>query len=100
MAGNLVLERADDWFGRLRRMKVLVDGQQLAALRPGDRELVALPAGPHTAYARMDWARSSTVSFELVDDGEIRLVVSASFFSALLTTFLRPHRAFTLRLVS
>ena len=89
------IERAHDTAGLLRRLKVVVDDRPPVRLWPGRTASVALPPGPHRAYAKMDWARSPTVHFHLPEEGRVRLVGRVSFARVFLA-FVRPHRALEL----
>jgi len=56
--GSLLVRRANDHGGMMRRLQVLVDGTRVAALKPNEQSIVELDAGPHVGIAKMDWFSS------------------------------------------
>jgi hypothetical protein len=93
--GILRLSRPVDGGGSLRRLRVEVDGREVAALRPRGNAEVPLAAGPHTAVARLDWNSSAPLEFTVDADEEVRIEVAVPVSSW--DTVLRPRSALRLR---
>jgi hypothetical protein len=93
--GILRLSRPVDGGGSLRRLRVEVDGREVAALRPRTTVDVPLPAGTHTAVARLDWSSSEPLEFTVDDDGEVPVEVAVPVSSW--DSVLRPRSALRIR---
>ena len=61
---ELTIKRLADSAGVWRRIKVEVDGELVARLRPKQSSSVFLSPGRHEVRAKMDWCSSPTVSIE------------------------------------
>jgi hypothetical protein len=95
---QLILQRASDTAGAVRRMRVDLDGVVVARLRPGETETLRVRPGPHSVQARMDWTSSSPLPVEVPKNGRIRVEVSLPW-SAFWKTFFTPRRALIARIV-
>lgn len=58
---RLEVTRPRTWFGVLRRLDVLVDGERRARLRRGERAELEVDEGDHVLQVRMDWCTSPEV---------------------------------------
>jgi hypothetical protein len=58
------LTRPPNDLGRLRKLKVYVDGHLAAKVRPGGRIFIETTAPSANVYVRMDFSRSNTVTIE------------------------------------
>lgn len=63
MVGEIILSRDSGWTDRIRKYRILIDGQQAAEIANGQTIRLEVAPGPHTLQARIDWARSGVVSF-------------------------------------
>lgn len=93
-AAHVKFRRATRFYGRVRKLKVLVDGQPRLELKHADEQTVSLQPGEHTVRTKMDWATSPEVRIE-ARDGLIIECGVRPFFVALLFTFVAPRRLFT-----
>ena len=93
---TLHLSRPRDGFGTLRRLRVEVDGREVAALKQGCTVAVSVPAGTHTVTGRMDWTSSPAMDVAFGEDDEARIEVAMPL-SALWNMLLRPGGAVTIR---
>jgi hypothetical protein len=75
-AGRIVVRRLDDSAGMLRRIRIEVDGTELARLRPGEVAALPVETGRHQVRARLDWTASDAVVVEVVPGRDARLTVS------------------------
>ena len=73
MATITLERRADAWVNVLAKYKVLIDGQEVARIGPGERWSFDVPPGVHDVMLRMDWVRSKPLRLELADDEEAEL---------------------------
>jgi hypothetical protein len=96
--GTLVIRRPDDWGGRLRRLRIFIDGEEVAGLRPNEVHTAELPAGPHNVRGQMDWATCAPLPIEVPDGGTVQVEVSMPYV-AVLKAFVAPKRAVRARLL-
>jgi hypothetical protein len=96
---TLIVRRPNDWGGRFRRLKVVVDGQEAAGLRMNQETRLDLAPGRHEVFGRMDWMRSPELAVTLNDATPAVVVVSLPL-SAIVATFVTPRRAVKIRLES
>ncbi len=89
---TLRVSRSGDRGAFARRMKVLVDGSELASLRPGEEASRDLAPGPHSVQAVMDWARSPVLEISL-SEGDVAQVRVAFPARAYWASFVTPSRA-------
>lgn len=86
------MSRPNDYGGVFRRLKVYVDGQVVAGLRPNERVTFDLPVGRHRAHGAMDWARSSDLELDIAEGASVAFEVSLPF-SAVWASFTSPKTA-------
>jgi hypothetical protein len=53
-----VSRRPGGWRDRLRRYRVMIDGQQVAWIKNGQQVDVPVTPGRHTVFLQISWARS------------------------------------------
>ena len=80
----------------MRRLRVEVDGREVAALRQGESVTVPLSTGVHTVIGRMDWTSTPAFDLSLADGQDVHLEVTLPF-SALWNMLRRPRSALTIR---
>ena len=76
----------------LRRLRVLVDGETVAKLWPGQSADLPLLPGHHGVQGRMDWLRSPVVEVQMIAGATVDVEVSltmGSWFRAVVV----PRRA-------
>ncbi|SDZ07288.1 hypothetical protein SAMN05660209_04568 [Geodermatophilus africanus] len=93
---SLRVERPHDGGGILRRLRVDVDGRQVAELDQGESAEIPLPPGAHTVTGRTDWTSSPAFDIELGEDEQVRVQVALPF-AALWNMVRRPRTALTIR---
>jgi hypothetical protein len=93
---TLRLSRPHDGGGILRRLRVEVDGREVAALKQGETTAVPVPAGGHSVKGRMDWTSSPLLDVEVAEDEEVRIEVALPL-SALWDMVRRPGSALTIQ---
>lgn len=82
----------------LRGLRVIVDGQELASLKPGESADLPLSPGHHEVQGAMDWARSPVLDVELAGGTTSTVEVSMPF-SEVFRAFVTPERAVRARVV-
>ncbi|GIG36503.1 hypothetical protein [Cellulomonas pakistanensis] len=70
---RLVLSRGDDSAGMLRRIRVTVDGEPVALLKPRTVAEVDVPPGRHRVRASMDWTTSRAMDLDLVPGERVEI---------------------------
>lgn len=65
MNATLVLQRDSGYVDFIRRYKVLLDGEQIGAIRNGGRFECQVPPGRHVLQLKIDWCGSNAVEFEV-----------------------------------
>ena len=96
--GVLTVSRPSDWGGRFRKLKIVVDGEVVAALRPNEQWQTELSEGTHTVSGRMDWASSPPLEVAITSEGLAHVEVSLPYLSVL-QAFVTPRRAVKARLL-
>ena len=95
------VRRSRDFFGRLRRLQVLIDGEVRLRLAYGEEKSVVLAPGPHTFQAKMDWVKSPKLILETQVNDRLSLDCSSKFLLvSFLFAFVAPGRIFTLSLAN
>ncbi len=94
----LTVRRPREWSGLLRGTKVLLDGEQIGALRPGQEVSREVSAGAHVLRAQLDWIRSDELTVT-VDDTPVAVELSYPF-RAIIRQFTAPRTAITLDVVA
>ena len=64
------------WRDRLRRYRVIIDGEQVAMIKRGQQLDLAVTPGEHTVFLRIDWTRSPQLAVD-VASGEVILLECA-----------------------
>ncbi len=96
--GQIVVRRAADTAGVFRRIKVLIDGDVVASLKPQEQKSIDVVAGPHTVRAKMDWCGSERLQVSVAGDAPIEVEVSLPW-SGILAGFFAPRTALLAKLV-
>jgi hypothetical protein len=99
MASTIEVARLRGYMGTLRKLKVLLDNQEVAALRPDETIRLQVEPGSHTIAVKMDWAKTPPLELECKERGTVRVEASpAPFLIAAAASFLWPSRAFRVQL--
>jgi hypothetical protein len=53
------------WKDRLRRYQVVIDGEQVAAIKHGERVDLPVTPGKHTVFMQISWARSPQLELDV-----------------------------------
>jgi hypothetical protein len=96
--GTLAIKRPNDLGGYFRRLKIYVDGAEVAGLRPNKTFTIEVIAGVHEVRGRMDW-RSCVPLRVQVTDGEIAPVEVSLPYSSAIKSFTDPKHAVQARVV-
>lgn len=56
------VSRPDEWFGRMRKVNCILDGEVVAQLRIGETAGFKTEPGTHSLQVQMDWCTSPEVS--------------------------------------
>jgi hypothetical protein len=70
---RLRVTRPYDGGGILRRLRVEIDGREVAVLKQYRSVDLPVPPGRHTVVGRMDWAGSASLTVDLAEDEELHL---------------------------
>lgn len=84
--GTLIIRRPNDGGGYFRRLKVYIDGTEVAGLRPNETHTVEIADGVHEVRVRMDWVTCDPLSVEVTEGEAVTVEVSLPF-SAVIKTF-------------
>jgi hypothetical protein len=77
---EIVVSRPEEpWSNRLRSYKIVIDGETLASLGRGQEATVAVAAGHHKVWAKIDWCRSGEVPLDLGENARAYLRCQSSF---------------------
>jgi hypothetical protein len=90
--------RPYDGGGTFRRLRLEVDGEQVARLKQYEHVDLDLPRGRHTVVARMDWVDSASVDIDLADGEDLQLEVALPLLP-MWDVLQRPRRALHIRRV-
>jgi hypothetical protein len=88
--------RPYDGGGILRRLRLEVDGREVAVLKQQASVDLELAAGRHAVVGRMDWVGSAALEFELADDEELDLEIALPLLSSW-DRLQRPTRTLAIR---
>jgi hypothetical protein len=88
-----ISRRKSERMGYFRKLKVAVDDEVVAQLKPGESVTVQVSPGLHSLEARMDWEKSAPCVVNLADDGSAVVEARAFFWSSLLSNSLWSKRA-------
>lgn len=103
---RIVISRPENrWVERWRSFRIILDGQQVAALSRGGQVALEVAAGRHTVRAKVDWHGSPTVELDLADDEQVHLTcqplsVQAYYLRYVYVVLVRPDRYLGLHLES
>ncbi len=91
------VERHLDPFALYRRLKILLDGQPVAGLKPGDSVDLIGPGGEHEIRARLDWTLSPPLLVTDPGEGAVVTVIVGfrGMWEGMWRSFLTPRSALT-----
>ena len=97
---RIIIGRALDASGLLRRIKIEIDGHVVARLKRGALQSVDVAPGRHVVRAHLDWQSSAPVEVHLAGTETIALEAAIAERSMMFTaTFLRPESGLDLQVV-
>ena len=92
---TITFRRSTQWFGIIRRLKVLVDGVERAALRGGQVAQVEVLAGEHVVKTKMDWCFSNTMKIDCKPEEPVVVDCDSALLPlAALYVFVAPGKVF------
>jgi len=66
----LSIKREASWANRLRKYKVILDGEEVGSIGESGTFEYPINPGLHTLYLQIDWCRSNKLEFE-IENNEI-----------------------------
>jgi hypothetical protein len=88
--------RPYDGGGVLRRLRVEVDGRQVASLQQYRAVDLDLSPGRHTVVGHMDWVSSASLDLDLADGEDVQLEVALPLLP-MWQVLQRPQRTLSIR---
>lgn len=76
---TITLRRRRQYFGLIRRLRVLIDGQEVEPLAFGERRTYEVTEGEHQVQVRMDWASSRVCRVFCSGDFDVELEVGTHY---------------------
>ena len=67
MSSIISLTRDSDYFGILRKYRVIIDGQKVGEIAYGETRLFNLRPGLHKIQVKIDWWKSKSMSIDASD---------------------------------
>lgn len=58
---TIQITRNKGWYGRIRTVKIMADGQKIGTLSAGETSSFSVPLGTKEVYGKMDWGRTCNV---------------------------------------
>ena len=92
-----VRRSSTDSFGRLRRMKIVIDGGEFGGLHIGETLLADVPPGRRNVEARMDWCSSPVLAVDVSTTGTTRIEVEYPYWHGIKHLFYKRHEAIRIR---
>ncbi len=83
---------------RLRKYQLLVDGENLASVSHGETVRLEVAAGHHAVQAKVDWAKTPAVKFDIAEGETVELRVTHGSGLAILDV-MRPSKYLVLERV-
>jgi hypothetical protein len=68
---KVVVSLRDGYFGKYRRLKILVDGLEVGSLSQGERQALNVPDAAKNLEGKMDWGRTKSVDISNLSIGDI-----------------------------
>ncbi len=80
---RLNVTRDKAWYGRLRKLRVLLNGAEIGRLASGESKPFDITSGSHELYVQMDWVKSKPMIFTCEEGDQLvaRCVSPGSSFS-------------------
>ena len=66
----LTIIRNKGWFGRVRTLAILADGQKIGEIKSGDTVQIEVPNSAKELYGKMDWGKSERLDLTFVEPNE------------------------------
>jgi len=71
---SITIIREGDWSDKLRKWRILIDGQEVGQMRERGTFQYEIPSGRHELTMKVDWASSETLRFEIAPGEEVGFV--------------------------
>ena len=67
---TITLTRNKGWFGRVRALKLYVDGTEIGSIKSGETLSLDIPNEAQELYGKMDWGKTNKYSLAFIEDGD------------------------------
>lgn len=75
--GTLTITRTNQFFNRIRKIQIYIDGSRFYKIANGETKSFELPDGKHQLYVKVDWMKSHSVTV-VVEQGKRKSIELAS----------------------
>ena len=99
MSDKLTITRPSAYFGKVRKLLVNVDGNNVGYVNNAETREFELGAGSHSVSVSMDWCSSPTLDIQVADDERVSLAVDMPGPMASFQVMLAPKSLICLRYV-
>ena len=65
---KIELTRSSEYANRMRKIKVLLDNQEIGTISNGQTKVFDIPDGEHRLQTKIDWLVSNPVDFDIKSD--------------------------------
>jgi hypothetical protein len=74
---TLIVRRDEGWTDRIRKYRILLDGEEIGRIGEGEELRQEIADGPHVIEAKIDWCGSPPLRFNATSEDKTVLVSSA-----------------------
>ena len=71
---SITVIREGGWSDKLRKWRILIDGEEVGEMKEGDTFRYEISPGGHELTMKIDWASSETLPFEIAPGEEVSFV--------------------------
>jgi len=64
---KIIIQRTSENFNRLRDYRIYIDGEKIGTVADGETKDFVISEGQHSIIAKIDWASSPEISFDIKD---------------------------------
>jgi len=73
---ELIIYRIPGWYGRVRKLKIFVDGEEVSQIKTGETLSITISKGAQEIYGKMDWGKTELFSLQGLKSGDKLDIVS------------------------
>lgn len=98
-SGRIRITRGNEWFGRARKLNILIDGKQAGSIGNKETREFNIDPGEHTIQVSMDWNRSRLLDVPIAEGQVVNFRVtlpSGGVFCHMLESFMEPSQFYEL----